>query len=67
MGGESEVSTDEHGNLDLSHVESGRIVGMVLPATHYIITLVPYDGFITVFVAVFMVQGPKEDLSWSPQ
>ena len=55
------VSTDEHGHLDLSHVESGRNVGMNLPATYYIITIVLYGGFITVIVAVFMVQGPKED------
>ena len=53
----SEVSTDEHGNLDLSHVESGRIVGMILPATHYFITLVLNDGYISVILAVFMVNG----------
>lgn len=28
---ESEVSTDEHGNLDLPHVKSGGIVATILP------------------------------------
>ena len=61
MGGETEASTDEQGDFDLPHAESGRIVGMVLPTTHYFITLVLNGGYITVILAVFMVQGPKKD------
>ena len=61
MGGETEISTNEQGNLYLSHSESGRIVGMIVPATHYLITLVLNGGYIIVILAVFMVQGPKKD------
>merc|ERR1719375_2385895 len=57
---EAEVSTDEHGNLDLSHVESGGMVATILSAARYIIMLALYGGFTTVIVAVFMMKGPKE-------
>merc|ERR550514_2728819 len=57
---EAEVSTDEHGNLDLSHVESGGIVATILSAARYIIMLALYGGFTTVIVAVFMMKGPKD-------
>ena len=57
---ELEVSTDEHENLDVSHVASGRIVAMILSAAHFDIMLMLYDGFITVIGAVFMMQGPQE-------
>jgi len=57
---ESEVTTDEHGNLDLSHVESGGMVATILSAARYIIMLALYGGFTTVIVAVFMMKGPKE-------
>merc|ERR1719353_634087 len=56
----SEVTTDEHGNLDLSHVESGGIVATILSVARYIIMLALYGGFTTVIVAVFMMKGPKE-------
>merc|ERR1719284_882507 len=42
---EAEVSTDEHGNLDLSHVESGGMVATILSAARYIIMLALYGGF----------------------
>jgi hypothetical protein len=57
---EGEVSTDEHGNLDLSHVESGGMVATILSVARYIIMLALYGGFTTVIVAVFMMKGPKE-------
>merc|ERR1719281_1565745 len=57
---EAEVSTDEHGHLDLSHVESGGMVATILSAARYIIMLALYGGFTTVIVAVFMMKGPKE-------
>merc|ERR1719353_212698 len=56
----TEVSTDEHGHLDLSHVESGGMVATILSAARYIIMLALYGGFTTVIVAVFMMKGPKE-------
>jgi hypothetical protein len=60
MGGESEVSTDEQGNFDLSHAESGRIVGLIVPTTHYLITMVLNGGYVTGILTVFMVQGPNK-------
>ena len=57
---EAEVSTDEHGNLDLSHVESGGMVATILSVVRYIIMLAFYGGFTTVIVAVFMMKGPNE-------
>ena len=59
----SDVSTDEYGNLDLSHVEIGGIVATILPAVRYIVMLVLYDGLTIVIVAVFMMKGPKEILA----
>ena len=52
---EAEVSTDEHGNLDLSHVESGGMVATILSVVRYIIMLSLYGGFTTVIVAVCMI------------
>ena len=57
---EAEVSTDEHGNLDLSHVESGGMVATILSVVRYIIMLAFYGGFTTVIVAVFMMKEPNE-------
>ena len=57
---EAEVSTDEHGNLDLSHVESGGMVATILSVARYIIMLALYGGFTTVIVAVFMMKEPNE-------
>merc|ERR1719194_82619 len=57
---ESEVTTDEHGNLDLSHVDSGGLIATILSVTRYIIMLALYGGFTPVIVAVFMMKGPKE-------
>ena len=63
---EAEVSTDEHGNLDLSHVESGGMVATILSVVRYIIMLAFYSGFTTVIVAVFMMKGPNEIWSNEP-
>ena len=63
---EAEVSTDEHGNLDLSHVESGGMVATILSVVRYIIMLAFYGGFTTVIVAVFMMKGPNEIWSNEP-
>ena len=57
---EAEVSTDEHGNLDLSHVESGGMVTTILSVARYIIMLALYGGFTTVIVAVFMMNEPNK-------
>ena len=62
MGGETEISTNEQGNLYLSHSESGRFVGMIVPTTHYLTTLVPNGGYITGILTVFMVQGANKIL-----
>ena len=59
---ESEVSTDEHWNLDESHVASGRIDAMILSAAHFNFMLMLYDGSIAFIGAVFMMQGPQEFL-----
>ena len=59
---ESEVSTDEHWNLDESHVSNGRIDAMILSAAHFNILLMLYDGSIASIGAVFMMQGPQEFL-----
>ena len=57
---EAEVSTDEHGNLDLSHVESGGMVTTILSVARYITIIALYVGFTTVIVAVFMMKEPNE-------
>ena len=57
---EAEVSTDEHGNLDLSHVESGGMVTTILSVARYITIIALYGGFTTVIVAVFMMKEPNE-------
>ena len=51
---ELEVSTDEHENLDVSNVASGKIVATILSAAHLVIMLMLYGGFINVIAAAFM-------------
>ena len=55
---ESEVSMDEHWNLEESHAASERIVAMILSASHLDTMLMLYDGFNTVTGAVFTKQRP---------
>ena len=55
---ESEVSTDEHWNLDESHVASGRIVAMILSAPYLDIMRMLYDSLNIVTGAVFTRQRP---------
>ena len=55
---ESEVSMDEHWNLDESHVASGRIVAMILSAPYLDIMRMLYDSLNTVTGAVFTRQRP---------
>ena len=57
----SELSTDEHGNFDVSYVESEEIVAIIiLSAIHYITMLMLYSGSTIVLVTAFMVQKPHE-------
>ena len=50
---------DEHGTLDLSHLLSEGMVAIILPEARYIIMLMPYGGFTTGIVAVFMINGAE--------
>ena len=55
---ESEVSMDEHWNLEESHAASERVVAMILSAPYLDIRRVLYDSLNTVIGAVFTRQRP---------
>jgi hypothetical protein len=58
--GEWNVKCDEEGNLDQSALKSAGCCGMIVSAFRYLIMLALYGGMITVIVAAFMMEGPKE-------
>merc|ERR1719364_261798 len=58
--GEWDVKTDEDGNLDMSKMQVGGIMGTVISVVRYIVMAALYGGFITICYAAFVMEGPKE-------
>merc|ERR1719161_955004 len=58
--GESEVKCDAEGNLDQSSLHSAGICGVIISVFRYVIMVALYGGMITVVVAGFLMEGPKE-------
>merc|ERR1719386_414060 len=58
--GEQNVKTDEDGNLDMSGMDGGGMVGTIVSVVRYIIMLALYGGFIVICYGAFVMKGPKE-------
>jgi hypothetical protein len=58
--GEWDVKCDEEGNLDMSKMQVGGIMGTVVSMVRYIIMAALYGGFITICYGAFVMEGPKE-------
>jgi hypothetical protein len=58
--GEQNVKTDADGNLDMSGMDGGGMVGTIVTVVRYIVMLALYGGFTVVCVGAFMMEGPKE-------
>jgi len=58
--GETEVTTDEDGNLDMSKMQGGGTAVTILSIVRYMVMAALYGGFTVVCVGIFMMEGPKE-------
>merc|ERR1719387_1832642 len=58
--GEMDVQCDEDGNLDMSKMQVGGIMGTVISVVRYIIMACLYGGFVTICYGAFVMEGPKE-------
>merc|ERR1719399_1901128 len=58
--GEMDVQCDADGNLDMSKMEVGGVMGTVISVVRYIIMVALYGGFITICYGAFVMKGPKE-------
>merc|ERR1719326_1825548 len=58
--GEWDVKCDEDGNLDMSKMQTGGIMGTVISVVRYIVMAALYGGFIVICYGAFVMKGPKE-------
>jgi len=58
--GEWDVKCDEDGNLDMSKMQTGGIMGTVVSVVRYIVMAALYGGFIVICYGAFVMKGPKE-------
>merc|ERR1719439_257183 len=58
--GEWDVQCDADGNLDMSKMQVGGIMGTVISVVRYIIMAALYGGFIVICYGAFVMKGPKE-------
>jgi hypothetical protein len=58
--GESGVTTDEDGNLDMTKMHSGGVVSIVLSVIRYLVMAGLYGGFATICCGIFLMEGPKD-------
>merc|ERR550537_911772 len=58
--GEWDVKCDEDGNLDMSKMQTGGIMGTVVSVVRYIVMAALYGGFIVICYGAFVMEGPKE-------
>lgn len=58
--GETEVTTDQDGNLDMTKMQGGGMVVTLLSVLRYMIMAALYGGFTVVCVGIFMMEGPRE-------
>merc|ERR1719265_2705927 len=58
--GEWDVKCDEDGNLDMSKMQVGGIMGTTISVVRYIVMSCLYGGFITVCYGAYVMKGPKE-------
>eukprot|EP00746_Dinoflagellata_sp_MGD_P165433 gnl/MRDRNA2_/MRDRNA2_94704_c0_seq1.p1 gnl/MRDRNA2_/MRDRNA2_94704_c0~~gnl/MRDRNA2_/MRDRNA2_94704_c0_seq1.p1 ORF type:complete len:626 (+),score=106.38 gnl/MRDRNA2_/MRDRNA2_94704_c0_seq1:142-2019(+) len=64
--GETEVKTDQDGNLDMSAMQGGGMVVTLLSVLRYMVMTALYGGFTIVCIGIFMMEGPKEIWGDSP-
>jgi hypothetical protein len=58
--GEWDVKCDSEGNLDMTKMQVGGMVGTVISVVRYIIMAVLYGGFVVICYGAFVMKGPKE-------
>merc|ERR1719156_21888 len=58
--GEWDVKCDEEGNLDMSKMQVGGIMGTVISVVRYIVMAMLYGSFIVICYGAFVMKGPKE-------
>merc|ERR1719335_426956 len=58
--GEWDVKCDEDGNLDMSKMQTGGIMGTVISVVRYVVMAALYGGFIVICYGAFVMKGPKE-------
>merc|ERR1719217_2060753 len=54
------VETDADGNLDMSKMQVGGIMGTVISMVRYVIMAMLYGSFIVICYGAFVMKGPKE-------
>jgi len=58
--GEWNVKCDEDGNLDMSSMQQGGIMGTVISVVRYILMAMLYGGFIVICYGAYVMEAPKE-------